>query len=168
MTATLAKPIQTAVFDSVPEAMDVVLQLRAAGFTAKEISVLSSDPEKLEPFHRYIHERPAGEHTEEALSTAGTLGLGLASAVIATALVTTGGAPLFVIGAFTGLGMVGTFVAAMLTRGTEKELADFYDQSMTHGKLLVAIETDDPARQAAAQKIFEEFHAPGQPLDHED
>lgn len=167
MTAPLNKPIQVAVLDTVPEAEEIVRRLRGAGFTAKEISVLCSDETKLKSFTQYVDEKPAGAHTDEALSAAGTVGLGLGTAAAATALVTTGGAALFAIGAFAGVALVGTFVSAMLTRGTEKTLADFYDQSMTHGKLLVAVETDDPHRQAVAQKIFDEFRTPPQPLDRD-
>lgn len=167
MSATLNKPIQAVALDTVPEAQRAVSRLRQAGFTAKEISVLCSDQEKLKSFAQYVDEQPAGSHTDEALAAAGTVGVGLGTAAVATALVTTGGAALFVIGAFAGVAMVGTFVSAMLTRGTEKTLADYYDQSITHGKLLVAIETDDPARQKLASQIFDELRAPPQPLDRE-
>jgi hypothetical protein len=167
MSATLNKPIQAAVLDTVAEAQQAVSRLRQAGFTAKEISVLCSDESKLKPFTRYVDEDPAGSHTDEALSAAGTVGLGLGTAAVATALVTTGGAALFAIGAFVGVAAVGTFVSVMLTRGTEKTLADYYDQSITHGKLLVAVETDNPARQKLASRIFDELRAPPQPLDRE-
>jgi hypothetical protein len=167
MSATLNMPIQAVVLDTVAEAQQAVGRLRQAGFTTKEISVLCSDESKLKPFTQYVEEEPAGSHTSEALAAAGTVGLGLGTAAVATSIVTTGGAALFVIGAFTGVAMVGTFVSAMLTRGTEKTLADYYDQSITHGKLLVAIETSDPARQKLASRIFDELRAPPQPLERE-
>lgn len=167
MSATLNKPIQAAVFETVSEAQQAVSRLRQAGFTVKEISVLSSDESKLKPFARYVDEEPAGANTDEALATSGAVGLGLGTAAAATAIVTTGGAALFVIGAFAGIAAAGTFVSTMLTRGTESTLADYYDQSITHGKLLVAVEIDDPARQKLASEIFDELRAPPQPLDRE-
>ena len=40
-------------------------------------------------------------------------------------------------------GVLGSFLGAMLTRGVEKEAADFYDQAVTEGKLLVTVEIHD-------------------------
>jgi hypothetical protein len=167
MPATTEKPVQAVVLETVSQAQTVVRRLRTAGFTDKEISVLCSDEKRLKPFRNFVEEKPAGSQTDSAITTAGTVGLGLGTAVIATSLVTTGGAALFAIGAFAGVALVGTFAAAMLTRGTERELADYYDQAITHGKLLVAVDTEDPRKQAEAHRIFQEFHLPAQPLDHE-
>ena len=53
-----------------------------------------------------------------------------------------GGLPLIVVG---GIGLMaggvwGSFVGAMMTRGIEKEAANFYDQEVARGNLLVTVE----------------------------
>ncbi len=55
---------------------------------------------------------------------------------------TTGGIGLLAAGgvaAWSGA-VAGGLIGAMLTRGVERELADFYDQEVTRGKILVAVE----------------------------
>ena len=69
---------------------------------------------------------------------------------MAIASVATGGVALLMAGGlamWTG-GVVGGLVGAMMTRGVEKELANFYNQAVTDGKILVAAEQEDPARHA--------------------
>jgi len=89
------------------------------------------------------------------VTTAGATALGLGGAALLTGLLTSAGTAVFVIGAFAGIAAIGTFVSLMLTRGAEKELADYYDQAVVQGKILVAVETDDPARQELVDEIFE-------------
>lgn len=161
MTET-SSPIRVGVFDSMEETEAVVRELREAGFTAKEISVVCSDESKAERFSEYVHEKPAGAYTNAALTGAGAAGLGLGAAALLTAMVTSAGTAVFVVGAFAGLAAVGTFAAMMVTRGAEKELADYYDQAVMHGKLLVAVETRNPQRQHLADQILAR-HNPEQP-----
>jgi hypothetical protein len=51
-------------------------------------------------------------------------------------------------------------MALMLTRGTEKELADYYDQAVVGGQILVAVETEVPSRQRQADAIFNQQSRP--------
>jgi hypothetical protein len=54
-------------------------------------------------------------------------------------------------------GVVGGLVGAMMTRGVDKELANYYNQSVLEGKILVAAECHGPnseARQARAAQIL--------------
>ncbi len=51
----------------------------------------------------------------------------------------------------------GGFLGAMLTRGIEKEVANFYDQAVAQGKLLVAVEihgSNSERRLALAEQIL--------------
>jgi hypothetical protein len=57
-----------------------------------------------------------------------------------TGLVATGGVGLAVAGAMLGAGVTGSFIGAMLTRGVEKEAADFYDQQLRRGQILVVVD----------------------------
>ena len=154
MTEQRPNPIHMAVYDDVPTAAAAVHDLREAGFSPKEISVLCSDEHRERLFQEYNHEQPSGSHSEDAVQKAGLAAAGLGGAAVLTGLLTSAGTAIFAIGAFAGIAAIGTFVALMLTRGTEKELADYYDQAVTEGKILVGIETDDPARQAVADEIF--------------
>lgn len=154
MTEQRLQPIHMAVYDDVPTAASAVHDLREAGFTPEEISVLCSDVHRERLFQEYVHEEPAGKHSEEAVNKAGLAAAGLGGAAVLTGLLTSTGIGIFAIGAFAGVAAVGTFVALMLTRGQEKELADYYDQAVTEGKILVGIETNDPDRQAIADEIF--------------
>ncbi len=154
MTEQRPNPIHMAVYDDVPTAAAAVHDLREAGFSPKEISVLCSDEHRERLFQEYNHEQPAGSHSEDAVQKAGLAAAGLGGAAVLTGLLTSAGTAIFAIGAFAGIAAIGTFVALMLTRGTEKELADYYDQAVTEGKILVGVETDDPDRQAIADEIF--------------
>ena len=54
-----------------------------------------------------------------------------------------------------------------MTRGVEKELANFYDQAVLRGQILVAAEQEDPSRRAMLDKavaIFEEHGVETVPL----
>jgi predicted ABC-type sugar transport system permease subunit len=74
-------------------------------------------------------------------------------------VVATGGVAILVAGPiFTATGAVaGGLVGAMMTRGVEKEAANYYDQAVTRGKILVAAENQsDQAEQllARAERVF--------------
>jgi hypothetical protein len=56
----------------------------------------------------------------------------------------------------------GGLVGAMLTRGLEKEDANYYDQALQLGKILVSVEADGPGheeRLSAAERVFAEAGA---------
>lgn len=154
-------PIRLTVCDTADEARHLVRDLQAAGFTADEISIVCSEESCERDFAPFIHERPAGAETDTAMNAAGATVAGLGAAAVAIGLLTTAGTAIFAVGAFAGLAAGGTFASLMMTRGAEKELADYYDQSITHGKIVVAVETDSPERQQKADDIlWEEGRAP--------
>jgi ABC-type xylose transport system permease subunit len=69
-------------------------------------------------------------------------------------------------GLWTGT-IFGGFVGAMMSRGTENELADFYSQAVEKGRILVAAEVHGPeadARLARAAAILAEKGAEALPL----
>jgi hypothetical protein len=87
--------------------------------------------------------------------------LGLAVTVVLMGVVIWFGA-----GMMTG-GLLGGFLGAMLTRGVEKEVANFYDQEVTDGNLLVAVECHRPDAEvllAGAEHILSEAGAEPLPL----
>ncbi|MEX0726454.1 MAG: hypothetical protein WEB58_09915 [Planctomycetaceae bacterium] len=148
-------PILFAVYDDVDTASAAVRDLREVGFTPQEISVLCSDEHRERLFSKYEHEDPAGSHADQAITGAAATALGLGGSAVAVGLLTSAGTAIFVLGAFAGVAAISTFVSLMLTRGAEKELADYYDQAVLLGKILVGVETNDAARQKQAREIFE-------------
>jgi uncharacterized protein YcfJ len=141
-----SRPVRVGVYDTIDEAEQAVSQLLTAGFTKDEITVICSDPAKERHFKEFEHQDAAGEHTAEAATTGGAIGATLGGLTALVGVVATGGIGLVAagaIGAWAG-GVVGGLVGAMVTRGFEKEAADFYDQAVVEGRILVAAENHGP------------------------
>src|SRR5690606_34717769 len=117
-------------------------------------SVVCSQKSCEREFAEYVHEHPAGSQTGDALNHAGMGALGLGAAATLAGIFTAGGVAIMAVGAFAGLSLAGTFASMMMTRGAEQELADYYDQAIMHGKILVAVETEDERRQRLADEIL--------------
>lgn len=186
MTRTLSRPtaaeaqhqpVRVSVFSTFEAADKAVERLLAAGFTAEEILVISSDEGIQEYFGRFHHQDPSGANTPVAAAAGGAIGaamgaMGTAAAVAATGMSTLGGGAAVLMtlagGPVIWAGVVlGGFVGAMMTRGIEKETADFYDQSVTAGKILVGVEihSASPAKRLEeAGKILAECGAEPIPL----
>ena len=156
------RPVCCAVFATVPEAEAAVERLHGLGFDDRAISVLCSDDAKEAHFRRQEHEDPAGEHAATAAAGGGAMGL-LLGGFAALAGAATGGLALVGAGAIAGAGAAtGAFAGAMLTRGEEGELADFYDQGVREGQLLVGVEATGPnaaAQLASVEEMFRELGA---------
>jgi hypothetical protein len=144
--ATLAekqnRPVRAGVFTTVAQAQDAISELIAAGFRREQISVVCSDEHKERYFREFHDQDPAGSHTPEAVATGSAIGATVGSVAAGAVGIATGGLPLIVAG---GIGLMagavwGGFLGAMMTRGLEKELANYYDQEVQAGKLLVAVE----------------------------
>jgi len=165
-----------AVFSS-PERADRALHaLRGDGFLPQELFVITSHSAAREYFSRYARQDPAGEHTPEAAVAGGAMGAAVgavgttaAGAALAAAGGSLGGIALTLAGgpiAWTGA-IVGGFVGAMLTRGIEKEAANYYDQSVAAGKILIGVEVHGDAaepRLAAAERLLAAHGAEPIPL----
>jgi hypothetical protein len=166
--ATLNATDVVGVFERPETAAHVVKELLRSGFRKQDITVLCSDETKEAYFHEFEHEMPAGSHNRAALNTAGVAGLVVGGAILLTILLKSSGLAIVLV-AFAGIAAAGTFVALMMTRGSEKELADFYDQGVVRGQILVALErTGDSAARKRAEDIFREAGAKPAPLPKED
>lgn len=138
--------------------------LLKAGFTSDKISVVCSNQAIEAHFHRFEHEQPAGAHTATAVAVGGAIGAALGGLTVLAGAVTTAGLALLAAGgqaAWAG-GVVGGLVGAMMTRGIEPELANYYDQAVTEGKILVAAEDhgqNHQQRLAIAERILSECGA---------
>lgn len=155
------KPVRAAVFRDISEAEAAVVELRKAGFSSGQISVLCSQESGKRHFHRYQHEQPAGTNTPEAATTGGILGALFGSAV-SVGVTTAAGVSLLAAGPsfLIGGAVAGGFIGAMQTRGMERSLADYYDQALTRGDLLVAVE-DDPENRERLDQAEACFRAAG-------
>lgn len=157
--SSLETPIRVGVFPTIEAADCAVDSLLKAGFTKEQISVLCSDQATESHYRRFEHQDPAGTNTAAAAATGGAIGVALGGLAVLAGAVTTGGIGLLAAGgiaAWTG-GIVGGLIGAMMTRGVERELANFYDQAVTRGKILVAAEDHSEAqrqRLAKAAKIL--------------
>ena len=157
--STLERPIRVGVFSTIRAADCAVDNLLKAGFTTDQITVICSDRAKEVHYHQFEHEEPAGSYTPAAVAVGGAIGAALGGLTMLAGAVTTAGLGLLAAGgiaAWTG-GIVGGLVGAMMTRGVEHELANYYDQAVTAGKILVAAEDHSEAQRqnlAHAERIL--------------
>lgn len=168
MTTTHTEtPLRAAVFATVPEATHMVASLLAAGFGKEQITVVCSEDTKLQYFREFEHQEPAGTYAPLSAAAGGSLGALLGGAAALAGGVATGGVALVAAGglAIWSGAIVGGLVGAMMTRGFERELANFYDQEVTDGKILVAAHIgDDPKLREAADQIFADHDKGAMPL----
>jgi hypothetical protein len=164
----LDRPIRVGVFSTLAAADRAVDGLLAAGFSRDEISVMCSDESVERHFKEFEHQKPAGSHTPAAAAAGSVIGAAIGGLAAVAGLITTGGLAVLAAGglaAWTG-GVVGGLVGAMMTRGVEKELANFYDQALTEGKILVAAEdaANNQTRLNQAERIIADSGAEPMPL----
>lgn len=159
--------LEVGVFDSVDAARRAVLGLLQTGFTHEQITVVCSDETKERYFSEFEHQHAAGTFTTTAAITGGTIGAVLGGLTVVASAVATGGLALWAAGPITVWfgGVAGGLVGAMMTRGVEKELANFYQQAVISGQILVAAEDHGASSSqmlAKAEKVLAEAGA--QPL----
>jgi outer membrane lipoprotein SlyB len=163
------RPVRAGVFSTVAATRVAITRLLAAGFKKDQITVITSDPEKIRQFREFEHQDPAGSHTPEAAAAGAAIGATLGGLAATTLAVNAAGLPLFIVGsAGVMAGAVsGGFIGAMMTRSIEKEAANYYDQAVEEGKLLVAVEELHPEQHpplAEAERILAEAGAEPIPL----
>ncbi|HEX2473247.1 MAG TPA: hypothetical protein VHK01_00790 [Lacipirellulaceae bacterium] len=143
-TATQIR-LEVGVFTTVEDARRAVNGLLAAGFPKDKVTVVCSDETKERYFREFEHQEPAGTFTPTASIAGGTIGALLGGATIIASALATGSLALWAAGPITAWagGVAGGLVGAMMTRGVEKELANFYQQAVLEGQILVAAEASD-------------------------
>jgi hypothetical protein len=163
-------PIRIGVFHDVEEASRAIEQLRGAGFAPREIKVVCSNPAVSSRFVQYVDQQPAGARTPRALTRAAWLFGLLALIGLAVGLFSGPTTTLIVLSALLGVGLLIGFGSIMMTRGSERELSDYYDQAVVPGQVLVAVDLPDdapPAKLAAADRIFDRLTGGHAAADHE-
>jgi hypothetical protein len=154
---------EVGVFATVDEAEQTVRRLLEAKFTKEQISVICSDESKERYFREFEHQEPAGTFTSQAVLTGAAIGALLGGLPVIGAAIATGSVVLWVAGpaAATALGVAGGLVGAMSTRGVEKEIANFYQQAVVEGRILVAIEAQGDDREQRLSHAADIFAAAG-------
>ncbi len=161
------RPLEVGIFDSVDDARRAVRGLLDVGFSNEQITVVCSDETKERYFTEFEHQEPAGTYTPGATIAGATIGALLGGLTVVASAIVTGGVALWAAGpisAWAG-GVAGGLVGAMMTRGVEKELANFYQQAVVSGQILVAAEdhgVNSSEMLAKAAKVLAESGA--QPL----
>ncbi|MCE9546652.1 MAG: hypothetical protein K8T25_14320 [Planctomycetia bacterium] len=167
-TSRAPRPIRVGVFSSAASADHAVEGLLLAGFTKAEITVVCNDQAANEHFRPFEHQHPAGTFTPTTAVAGGVIGAVLGGLTVAIGAAATGGAALLATApiAVWGGGAAGGLIGAMMSRGVEQELANFYDQAVSEGQILVAVDIpnndipdDNAARLALAAKILAEAGA---------
>lgn len=157
-------PVRAGVFSNAREVEEVVQALLKEGFSQEEITVVCSDEAQKLHFREFMHQDPAGAHLPAAAAVGGAAGAALGGVTTAAIGLATGVLPVMIIGGaglMTG-GVVGSLLGAYLTRGAEKEAADFYDQAVQEGKLLVVVDKNNAPDAAKMLPVAEEvFSARG-------
>jgi hypothetical protein len=163
------RPVRAGIYSTVERADRAVHDLLQSGFNTNEIIVVCSDRGIEKHFSYVKHEQPAGSHTPVAATAGAAIGA------------TIGGIAVGVVGSIAGLGallaaetvalgagtVVGGLIGAMMTRGLEDEVANLYDQELSAGKILVAVDVkgdDAQTRLAKAEKILADAGADPLPL----
>jgi hypothetical protein len=157
--STHSPPLEVGVFNSVDDARQAIHGLLKAGFTPANITVVCSDETKERYFSEFDHQQPAGTHTATASIAGGTIGAVLGGLTVIASALATGSLALWAAGPITAWagGVAGGLVGAMMTRGVEKELANFYQQAVMNGQILVAAEehgSDCQRKLATAAQIL--------------
>jgi hypothetical protein len=161
--------LEVGIFDSVEDARKAVHRLLDAGFSKEQLTVVCSDEAKERYFREFEHQDPAGTHTPTATIVGGTIGALLGGLTVIASAIATGSLALWAAGPITAWagGVAGGLVGAMMTRGIEKELANFYQQAVVAGQILVAAEDHGPKHSqklAQAAQILAESGAKPLPL----
>jgi hypothetical protein len=154
-------PVEVGIFTSIADADRAVHRLLELGFTKEEITVICSDETKERFFREFEHEDPAGTHTPATAAAGSAIGAVLGGFAALVGAAATGGIALIAAGGIAAWGgaVAGGLIGAMMSRGVEGELANYYNQAVSAGKILVAVtEHGDqvtPRMQRAAQALVE-------------
>ncbi|MDZ4783597.1 MAG: hypothetical protein SGJ19_25395 [Planctomycetia bacterium] len=142
-------PTRAVLLDKVIDAEQIVQDLLDAGLPRDRITVVSDAAEIRRRFSSVDTQPPAGRLTVKWIAIGSIAGLVLGGVMaIALGAMNSDDQPRMLMGALIPLAaaLVGGFVGAMMTRGTESEPANFHDQAALPDKTLVAVELqpEDP------------------------
>jgi hypothetical protein len=150
MPATIEqdRPIRAGVFHTVADAQEAIAGLMNAGFKPDQISVVCSNENIQRQFGGFEQQDVHGTVPAKSIAAGGSVGVLTGGLSVAMTAVSTGQMVLWMAGPLAALagGVIGSFIGAMMSRGVEKELANYYQQAIAEGKILVAVEEHGPNR----------------------
>lgn len=154
-----------AIAKSEDQAVRVVEQLKAAGFSNNDVSVLLPDRAGSRDFaHEHHTKAPEGAATGAVVGglAAGALGwlVGIGSLAIPGVgpLIAAGPIMAALSGAAAG-GAVGGLAGALVGLGIPEYEAKQYEGKVKNGNILISVHTDDSKQRQTAKEIFERAHA---------
>ncbi len=164
-------PTRAAIVKSARVADDIVADLLRAGIPDDRITVVSDAAEIRRRFNYVNAQSPAGRHTVQAIIAGAALGLllGLGGAAL-IGLTGSEDQPrlqLAMIFPFAAA-LVGGFIGAMLTRGSETGPANFSDQEAAPDRIVVAVElapTDTADWLRVTEEVMRRHGAESLPLE---
>ena len=151
MTNSQDQKLQVAVFDRLSRAEGAVARLVAAGVAQDRISVVCSDcAPSVAGAIETVDTRD--EQPTRTVVTGGAIGTVLGGLAAGVGVAATGGTGLLVAGPLltgataggVGGGRGEGFLGAMTRRGVKPEIADYYEQALRDGQVLVAVEPPEP------------------------
>jgi len=154
-----------AIAKSEDQAVRIVEQLKAAGFSNNDVSVLLPDRAGSRDFaHEHHTKAPEGAATGAVVGglAAGALGwlVGIGSLAIPGVgpLIAAGPIMAALSGAAAG-GAVGGLAGALVGLGVPEYEAKQYEGKVKNGNILISVHTDDSKQRRIAKEIFERAHA---------
>jgi len=154
-----------AIAKSEDQAVRIVEQLKAAGFSNNDVSVLLPDRAGSRDFaHEHNTKAPEGAATGAVVGglAAGALGwlVGIGSLAIPGVgpLIAAGPIMAALSGAAAG-GAVGGLAGALVGLGIPEYEAKQYEGKVKNGNILISVHTDDSKQRRIAKEIFERAHA---------
>lgn len=154
-----------AIAKSEDQAVRIVEQLKAAGFSNNDVSVLLPDRAGSRDFaHEHHTKAPEGAATGAVVGglAAGALGwlVGIGSLAIPGVgpLIAAGPIMAALSGAAAG-GAVGGLAGALVGLGIPEYEAKQYEGKVKNGNILISVHTDDSKQRQIAKEIFERAHA---------
>src|SRR3954471_10351014 len=108
------RPLEVGVFSTIDAARNAAHALRAAGFSAGDITVVCSDETKERYFREFEHQEPAGTFAPTATIAGETIGALLGGLTVIASAIATGGLALWAAGPITAWfgGVAGGLVGA--------------------------------------------------------
>jgi len=145
------------VFERLFQADAAVDALVREGFTRDEITVICPTCSPDAFTRRAEREEPAGAPAPKAAATGGAIGAVLGGLIALVGVTASGGVGLLAAGPFfAGAGggaVAGGLIGAMLRRGFQRDVADYFDQALEKGNILVAVEPHGERDEVSLERL---------------
>ena len=154
-----------AIAKSEDQAVRIVEQLKAAGFSNNDVSVLLPDRAGSRDFaHEHHTKAPEGAATGAVVGglAAGALGwlVGIGSlAIPGVGPLIAAGPIMAALSSAAAGGAVGGIAGALVGLGIPEYEAKQYEGKVKNGNILISVHTDDSKQRQVAKEIFERAHA---------